>query len=736
MAAKLNRRQFLKTTTGVTFAIGAGGIISACARDESAAPVANADPFNPNIWVTINPDNSIIVEYASTEMGQGSSTHTPMILAEYLDADWDNVVVHTVQVHDEAYGNPIFRNILYTAGSTTILVYKDKMKTAGAQARKMLMAAAANAWQVPVTEVDTDIGLVKHAASDRSASYGDIVGTMDLPAEVPEVSEADFIPDSEFRYIGKDLMRRDVPDKSSGRAIYGQDIQIPGMVYAAVQHAPVEGERALNVDDAEALEVDGVTEVVILPHAVAVVGTTVEGTQSGKRKLNIEWSNESPFRNSTSADTIEQYTKLVTDLSLSGTVWNETGDIKAALENAETVIDAVYTSDTVNHAQMEPMNATASVSDDGLSAEIWVGTQTQSLTIIGSAETLGTSNDKITLHPLTMGGGFGRRTELHQEYVDDALLISREIKKPVKVIWTREDDIQTGLFRPAVAQYLRGGFDESGKLVAVHHRVGTSNILPTMNRHRWEWAKPKDVIVMLGSESTTYDIPNHQAEHIAGERKSRVLAWRGISTSYTKFAVESFVDELAATQHTDPLEFRLALCHDNPRMTDVLNTVAEMADWSRPRPDGRALGIAVSGYSSSLSAGIIEISLDENTGVVKVHNVWAVGDCGYVMSPKNATAQLDGNVIFGLSSVLKERITIRNGAVEQSNFHDYPLLRITEIPEIESRVMRNNHKSTGAGELGTAMIGPAIANALYTLTGKRFRHLPLTPEVVRQALHS
>jgi isoquinoline 1-oxidoreductase beta subunit len=257
-----------------------------------------------------------------------------------------------------------------------------------------------------------------------------------------------------------------------------------------------------------------------------------------------------------------------------------------------------------------------------------------------------------------------------------------------------------------------------------------------MNRHRWEWSKPKDVIVMLGSESTTYDIPNHQAEHIAGERKSRVLAWRGIGTSYTKFAVEGFVDELAATQDADPLEFRLALCHDNPRMTEVLNKVAEMADWSRPRPEGRALGIAISGYSSSLSAGIAEISLDENTGVVKVHNVWAVGDCGHAVSPKNATAQLDGNVVFGLSSVLKERITVRNGEVEQSNFHDYPLLRITEMPEIESWIMRNNHKSTGAGELGTAMIGPVIANALFVLTGKRFRHLPLTPEVVKATLES
>jgi isoquinoline 1-oxidoreductase beta subunit len=239
---------------------------------------------------------------------------------------------------------------------------------------------------------------------------------------------------------------------------------------------------------------------------------------------------------------------------------------------------------------------------------------------------------------------------------------------------------------------------------------------------------------MLGSESTTYDIPNHQAEHIVCDRKSRVLAWRGVGTSYTKLAVECFIDELAEVRNADPLEFRLQLCHANPRMTNVLNTVAEMADWARPRSEGRALGIAISGYSRSLSAGIVEISLDENTGVVKVHTVWAVGDCGIVVSPRNATAQLDGNVIFGLSSVLKERITIKNGVVEQSNFHDYPLLRISEMPEIESKILETDFPSSGAGELGTAMIGPAIANALYALTGKRFRHLPLTPQVAKEIL--
>lgn len=735
-----DRRQFLKSSAGVTFTIGATGILSACSADESApgsgAAVPSNKPFNPNIWVTINPDDSIVVEYSGTEMGQGSSTFVPMMLAEHLDADWDDVIVHTVQGHDEAYGNPLFGNILYTAGSTMVMMFGDKMRIAGAQARKMLITAAATAWQVPAAELRTELGTVHHDASGKQASYGEIVGSMPLPAEVPEVEEADFRAEADYRYITKNLPRRDVPPKSTGQEVFGMDIQVPGMAYAAVLHTPVEGERPVSVDDAEARAVEGVTDIVVMDHGIAVVGDTVEATRWGKQKLKVEWSTDSPFRASNSAQTLEKYKAEVTNLDRTGPAWSETGDVDAGLAGADQVLDAVYTSDTVYHAQMEPLNATASVSDDGMSAEIWVGTQSQSLSVIGSAETLGTTHDRITLHPITMGGGFGRRSPLHQLYLDDALLISKELKRPIKVIWTREDDMESGCFRPAAAQYMRAGFDADGRLVAMHHRVGTSEVLPTMNRHRWEWAKPKDVIVMLGTESTTYDIPNHRAEHIVCERKSRVLAWRGIGTSYTKFAVECFVDELAEARSTDPLEYRLQLCHNNPRMANVLNEVAEMAEWSRPRPAGRALGIAISGYSKSLSAGVVEVSLDESSGVVTVHNVWAVGDCGYVVAPRNAEAQLDGNVIFGLSSVLKERLTIKDGVVQQSNFHNYPILRITEMPEIESRVLSTDFPSSGAGELGLAMIGPAIANALYTLTGKRFRHLPLTPEVVRETLEA
>lgn len=738
-SSRVSRRNFLKNTLGFTFAIGASGMITACANilPSGASPESQADPLQPNIWVSINPDNTIVVKYAGTEMGQGSMTHVPMMLAEHLDADWDKVQVEIVKVHDTAFGNPVFQNNLYTAGSTQVAIYGKKMAIAGTQARKLLLTAVAGHWGVNITELTTEPSLVLHKASGRKISYGEIVGSLTIPTAVPEIDKSEIKPKSEYRYIGKQLMRRDVPPKTNGTAHYGMDVQVPGMAYAAIFRSPVEGERPLRVDEREAKQVKGITDIVTLPYGVALVGDTVEATKKAKSLLKVTWSKDSPFRNKSSDTTLLEYSKNAKDLGITGPTWGKpSGEAKAVLADADEVMEALYTSDAAYHGQMEPLNATASVSADGKSAEIWVGTQSQSMTILGAAETLGTDPANITIHPLLMGGSFGRRTELHQQYVDDALLVSKALKQPIKVIWSREDDLEVGAFRTAAAQYLRGAFDQNGNLLAIHHRVGAPNVIPSMNKYRWEAVQPRDVITMMGSENSTYDIPNHLAEHIVQERGSRVVAWRGVGSTYTKFAIESFIDELAHNKGIDPLAFRLQLCHKNPRMTKVLRTVAEMAEWSRPRPEGVALGIAISGYHKSLSAGIAEVSLDKNTGEIKVHKYWAVGDAGYIVAPKNAEAQLLGNVIFGLSSALKERVVIKNGVVQNRNYYDYQILRLNELPEIETQMLSNDLPSTGVGELGTAMTAPSIANAIHALTGKRVRHMPLTNDIVLSALRS
>jgi isoquinoline 1-oxidoreductase beta subunit len=448
----LSRRTFIKKTAGFTFAISASGFITTFGPTPKANAASEAEAAQPNIWVTINPDNSIIAKYAGTELGQGSMTFVPMMLAEYLDADWDKVKVEIVAVHDTAFGNPIFQNWLYTAGSTQIAVYKNKMAMAGTQARKMLLMAVAKSWGVDITELTTEPSIVVHQASGRRISYGDIVATMALAAEPPEVDKSEFKSPENYRYIGKPVQRRDVPGKSDGSMQYAIDLQIPGMAYAAIKRTPVEGERPLEIDDAKARSIEGIIDIVTLPWGVAVVGETVEATQKAKSVLNVTWSEESPIRKRSSEEFMAEYSKNARDLTISGTPWIMVkGDAKATLDKADHVYDALYTSDPAYHAQMEPLNAIAAVSDDGKSAEIWVGTQSQSTTIIGSAETLGTTIDKIKLHPIMMGGAYGRRGLVHADYVDDALLVSKAMKRPIKVIWSREDDVE------APARRLRQG---------------------------------------------------------------------------------------------------------------------------------------------------------------------------------------------------------------------------------------------------------------------------------------
>jgi isoquinoline 1-oxidoreductase beta subunit len=733
----VTRRRFLQNTAGITFTIGAGGLITACSDDELLEQGTNvASSVSPNIWVSINADNSVVIKYAGTEMGQGSMTHVPVILAEFLDADWDRVEIEIVREHDTRYGNPFFQNNLYTAGSTQVMVYFDILAAAGSQARQWLMAAVADAWAVPREELSTQPQRVVHANSAREISFGDIVATLPMPEQLPDVDPDERKPAADYRYLGKQVMRRDIPAKSDGSEIYAIDVQVPGMAYAAVLRCPVEEDGPLAVDDTAARTVDGVTDIVTLPYGVAVVGESVEATHLGKRALSVTWTTDSPFRERSLNTALIDYEEAARNLSIDGVAWSTTGDSRTVLASADEVLEALYTTDPAYHAQMEPLNATASVSDDGKSAEIWVGTQSQSMTVLGAAEALDTEPQNISLHPMSMGGGFGRRTVLRQQYVDDALFISRELKRPIKVIWSREDDLEAGQFRAPAAQFLRASFDDNGALAALQHRVATPNNLPTMNKHRWEANKPKDVISMLGSENTTYDIPNHLAEHLATERPCRVVAWRGVATSYTKFALESFIDELAFAREIDPLEFRLQLCHKNPRMHKVLETVADMAGWGGTVDGDRALGIAVSGYSRSLSAGVADISVDRETGVITVHNYYGVGDAGFIVSPRNAKAQVIGNIVFGLSAALTERIDIRDGAVQETNFHQYRIMRMNEMPNIEVAVPSTDNPPTGVGELGLAMVGPSIANALFRLTGERVRHLPLTATTVSQAFNN
>ncbi|WP_420345325.1 molybdopterin cofactor-binding domain-containing protein [Pelagibius sp.] len=728
----LSRRGFLAGTAALTFMIGSGGLVSVARADAAAADKT----LKPSAWLSIAGDGTITIVFPSTEMGQGSSTALPLILAEELDADWDRVVIEQLSRDDRNFGNPIFGGVLYTAGSTGVYGYFDTLRKAGAQARRLLMQIAADSWSVPLDSVATEPGAVVHSASGRRLSYGEIAALdAPLPA-VTEVGEDDLKPRSAYRLIGQNLPRRDVPAKSDGTERYAIDVRVPGMAYATVLRSPVEGESPVRIDDAATLGVPGVLQTVELPDGVAVVAERLEAALAGKDLLDVTWSETAPARSYDSATDLAGYAAAAGDSAREGVTWAAQGDAAAAIAGAARVVEANYLSDYAYHAQMEPMAAVAAVDADGKGAEVWAGTQTQSWTMRTITEILDTTADRIRLHMMTMGGSFGRRTALTQEYLRDALLTSKATGRPVKVVWSREDDVKFGWFRPAAAQRLRAGLTADGSLSGWHHRVATPSVIAYFNPLRWDQVEPKDIISMRGSENKFYSIADLHAEHVVTERGARLAPWRAIGASYTSFAAEAFMDELAAAAGSDPLDFRLGLLQDNPRGRELLQRVAGKAGWGAPETRGgeTALGLAFAGYGDSMAAGIAEVALDRNSGRLAVTRFWAAVDAGLIVAPDNALAQIEGGIIFGLSSALKESITIAGGEVVQSNYYDYEILRADEVPEIDIQLQVSDGPPTGIGEVGTPMVAAAVANAFHGLTGRRLRHLPFTPERVLEAL--
>ncbi|MEL7302708.1 MAG: molybdopterin cofactor-binding domain-containing protein, partial [Pseudomonadota bacterium] len=660
------------------------------------------------------------------------STYLPLMLAEELDADWEQVRIQQLNSDDRRFGNQLFGGVLYTAGSSAVYGYMMPLRRAGAQARRMLIATAAKAWGVPADTLATEPGRVVERNGSRTITYGELASRPDFVTSVPEITDTDLKASADFRLIGKDVPRRDIPDKTKGVATYGIDVRVPDMLYAAVLRAPVEDETPEQIDETAARRVGGVVDVVTLPDGIAVVAETMWAAFHGRDQLNVAWSSSSPLRKADSASDLKTYVTAA-ESDADGAVWSERGNARGAISAAPRKLSATYMSDYAYHAQMEPMAIVASVTEGGQRAEVWAGTQTQTNTTATIASVLGIAPENVKLHMMTMGGSFGRKTALMQEYVRDALLASKAVGKPVKVVWTREDDLKFGWFRPLAAQHLRAGLDAEGNVAGWHHRVATPSVIASFNPRRWEAVKPKDIIAMRNAENKFYDFADVQAEHVITERRARIIPWRAIGASYTAFAAEAFMDELAHEAGQDPLAFRLNHTKTQPAGQRLLKRVAEMADWTRARSD-TALGLAYAGYGDAQAAGIAEVSLDRETGTIAVRNFWAAIDAGLIVSPDNALNQFEGAIVYGLSSALKESVTIENGEVAEQNFGDYQILRMNETPKIVVEVMRDGTEPKQVGEVGTPMVAPAIANAVFKLTGKRLRHMPFTPDRVLAAL--
>jgi isoquinoline 1-oxidoreductase beta subunit len=736
------------TTAGSTLPrrglIGAAGILGfaflANGRLQVNRGEALAQPGNAlaaNAWVSIHPGGEVTIRFGSTEMGQGVSTSLPMILAEELDADWSKVQVEQVdQGPGNVFGNPRTGNILYTAGSSSVEGYFDIMRRAGAEARRVLVHSAALAWRVRPEEVTTEPGVVLHRPSGRRLDYGAVAALPRIVTDLPAITEADFKPRSAYRLIGTNPGRRDIPGKTRGETLYSIDVRLPGMLHAALLLPPVEGESPLRVSDARVRAVPGVAAVVPMPHAVAVLAERWEVALGARDLLEVEWSTTSPFRTANSEHDLAETAKAAGDLGRAGTAWEARGNAVGILAAAGgQVVEAEYTTEHTYHAQMEPLAAVASVDTDGKGAEVWLGTQSQTVSIAAAAQALETTPDRIRFHAMQMGGAFGRRTFFARDILRDALILSREVRRPVKLTWTREDDLRNGWFRPATAHRLQAVLGEGGKVVAMRHRVASPSIFAFAAPQRWEGANNRDLLVMEGTESTDYAIPDFLAEHVILERRARVSAWRGIGWGPNCFAREGFIDELAAAAGTDPVAFRRQLLANSPRGRAVLDAVVAMSDFGHPAP-GRAHGISFAGYKTTFGAGVAEVSVDAASGQIRVHRFWAAVDPGIAIHPRNLEAQAEGGIIFGLSGLLKERISILGGEVQQSNFHDYEPIRMHEIPEVQVRIVESGAAPSGAGEIGVPMTGAAVANAVHALTGKRLRHMPFTPERVKQLLES
>jgi isoquinoline 1-oxidoreductase beta subunit len=717
----LNRRDFLAAAGGLTFAL-------AIAPDALADTPDASVPYAPSVWLTITPDGTITVVSPAAEMGQGSFTTLPLIIAEELDADWAKVrPAFPSDWDDKKFGNPGYGYTFQTSASASVAGYFTSLRIAGAQARRVLLDAVAAKWAVPVGELSTEPSVVVHKASGRRIGYGEIAAFAKVPAELPKIAESDLKPTASFRLIGKDVPRIELPLKVTGAAKYGMDVQVPGMVYAAVLQSPYAGGAPMTVDDARAKKVPGVTDIVKLPEGVGVIGTTVEATQAAKTLLHVTWG-DAPGAHLDSERALDDLAAIGRDKSRDGVPYEKTGDAKAALASAKRVFRGEYRTRYVYHAQMEPMNATAAVSADGKSAELWVGTQAATSLLRGVAGILETDRSKITLHQHFMGGGFGRRG--NHEAVFDAVRLAKAVGKPVKLIWTREDDVTFGKFRPATAHHIEAGFDANNKLIAWHHRVVAESVVAYTSGD----PKPRqDRIVMKGSPIPQYPIANKLAEHVIENSGARLSPWRGVGNGHNAFAVESFVDDIARDFGKDPVAFRLELSEGVPRMQHLLRTVSAMSDWSRKR-EGTALGVGTMVKDDTLAAGVAEVSLDRKTGTIKVLNFWAAVDAGIAVQPRNLAAQTEGSIVYALGHVLREKITIKDGRVLQSNYSDYQVARMSDVPNIEIKIVSTDNKPTGGGEEGVPLVACAVGNAIATLTGVRLRELPFSPDRVRGAL--
>jgi isoquinoline 1-oxidoreductase beta subunit len=714
----MSRRSFLKRG-----AIAGGGLVLGFYVDSldghargASTGTSKALPFMPNAFIRIGNDGSVTIIVNHSEMGQGVYTALPMIVAEELDADWSKVRVEAAPV-DPAYNHALW-GMQVTGGSTSTWTEYERLRTAGATARVMLVSAAAKMWKVTPGSCRTENGYVIHRASRRRLSYGNLVEKASrlIPAENVKLKNP-----KEFKLIGKPKKRLDTPEKIDGSGIFGLDVKVSGMLVAVIARPPVFGGKVKSLKPDKAKAVPGVRHVVEIDRGIAVVADGFWQARHGREALEIEWD-DGPLAMLDSRIQREQYAELA---RRPGAVARKEGDVTTAMAGASKKVAAVYELPYLAHAPMEPLNCVADVRQD--QCEVWTGTQSQTGDRNAAAEAAGLKPEQVRLHTMLLGGGFGRRAVPDSHFVREAVQVSRAVRAPVKVIWTREDDMRGGYYRPVAYHSISAGVDGSGNALAWQHRIVCQSFMVDTP---FEGAMVKDgvdLVAVEGAADLPYSIPNILVDWQRAPAGVPTLWWRSVGHSHTAFVVETFLDEVAYAAGKDPYEFRMALLGDHTRHKAALELAASKAGWGKPMPEGYGRGLAVHESFGSFVAQVAEVSVPTE-GRVRVHRVVCAIDCGPVVNPDTIRAQMEGGVVFGLTALLYGQITFEKGRVKQGNFHDYPILRMNEMPLVEAHIVASSEKMGGVGETAVPPIAPAVANAIFAATGKRIRRLPIVPQ--------
>jgi isoquinoline 1-oxidoreductase beta subunit len=710
-SAMVGRREFIKTGA----AIGGGLLVSLYAPipdGPGSALAAEENAATVNAFVRIGTDESVTVIAAHSEMGQGVYTSLPMLLNEELQADWSKIRVEAAPV-DKVYNHPVF-GMQMTGGSTTSPAEWERYRKMGATARVVLVEAAATKWGVEASSCKVEKGVVIHTATGKRASYGSLASAaakLTPPADVPLKNPKD------FTLVGTPTRRLDTPSKTNGTAQFGLDVILPGMLTAVVARPPVFGAKVAKLDATAALKVPGVKAVEQVPSGVAVIATHFWPAKLGREKLVIDWD----LGPNAGLSTEKMLRDFAETAMKPGAIAKKTGDPEATLKTAAKTVTAEYDVPYLAHAMMEPLNCVVDLRAD--SCEIWTGTQFETVDRASGAQAVGLPPEKVQIHTTLLGGGFGRRANPNSDFVVEAVHVAKAAKAPVKVVWTREDDTRGGWYRPMWHDRFVAGLDASGEPIAWTHTIVGQSIMQGTLFESFGIKDGIDSASVEGAADLLYGMPNLQVDLHTPKIGVPVQWWRSVGHSHTGFSVEAFFDEVAHAGGKDPYELRRKLLANQPRMKAVLELAAEKANWGSQLPPGVGRGIATHFSFDSYVAQVVEASVEK--GEVKVHRVVCAVDCGLVINPDTVRAQMEGGIIFGLTAALKTEITLKDGRVEQSNFHDYQMLRIFETPEIEVHIVPSGESPTGVGEPGVPPVAPALANAIFAVTGKRVRRLPI-----------